>query len=51
MRELASRRSSACTVEALLDRCEALVDELFVLGIGENVGPVVFDASRTNSPT
>jgi hypothetical protein len=46
MRELASRRSSAYTVEALLDRCEALVDELFVLGIGENLGPVVFDGSR-----
>jgi len=43
MRELASRRSSAYTVEALLDRCEALVDERFVLSIGENVGPVVFD--------
>ena len=44
MRELASRRSSAYTVEALLDRCEALIDERFVLSIGENVGPVVFDS-------
>src|SRR3954470_19334370 len=43
MRELASRRSSAYTVEALLDGCEALVDERFVLSIGENVGPVIFD--------
>lgn len=43
MRELVSRRSSAYTVEALLDRCEAVVDERFVLGIRENVGPVVFD--------
>src|SRR3954451_8455529 len=43
MRELASRRSCAYTVEALLDRCEALIDERFVLSIGENVGPVVFD--------
>jgi class 3 adenylate cyclase len=31
------------TVEALLDRCEALVDERFEVSIGENVGPVVFD--------
>jgi hypothetical protein len=45
MRELASQRSSAYTVEALLDRCEALVDELFVLSIGENLGPVVLDGS------
>ena len=43
MRELASRHSSAYALEALLDRCEALIDERFVLSIGENIGPVVFD--------
>ena len=43
MRQLASRRSSAYAVKTLFDRCEALVDELFVLGVGENIGPVVLD--------
>ena len=39
----APRRSSADAVKTLLDGGEAGLDEAFVLGIGENVGPVVFD--------
>src|SRR5215218_11490209 len=37
------RRSSADTVKTLLDRSEPVVDGRFELGIGEDVGPVVFD--------
>ncbi len=39
-----SRLSSADAVEALLYGGEAVVDPWLVLSIGENVGPVVFDA-------
>ena len=39
-----SRLSSADAVEALLYGGEAVVDSCLVFGIGENVGPVVFDA-------
>src|SRR5258708_21403034 len=43
LRKLAPRRPSANAVEALLDRGEAPVDHGFVLGVGEDVGPVIFD--------
>src|SRR5258708_27749537 len=37
------RLPSAYAVEALLDRGEALLDDGLVLGVGEDVGPVIFD--------
>src|SRR5260370_25165652 len=43
LRKLAPRRPSANAVEALLDRGEAPVDHGFVLGVGEDVWPVIFD--------
>src|SRR3954447_8577793 len=43
MRQLAPRRPSTYAIEALLDSGEAFVDEGFVLSVGEDVGPVIFD--------
>ena len=43
LRKLAPRRPSADAVEALLDRGEASLDDGLVLGVGEDVGPVIFD--------
>jgi hypothetical protein len=45
------RFSSANPVKAMLYCGEALVNKWLELIIGEDVGPILLDPSRTNSPT